>query len=226
LAVYCKKNPPSFDKPTPFDIKTFIIKTIYEERFEGKPGEDQIAHLKKFEKRCEMIKLNNVICEVIKIKMFPYSLGEKSNWFLDFPLGTSHPWINLKSAFMEIFGLRSVMSYNKEVLFLFKQQSDEWLVHTWERFRGIAYGQEHGLRDWMIIRAFYLGLSTKSKSYVDLKSGKTILEHTTTEAQNLLDGILLERKIYDELNATNIPSEPFDDRYEIYETIEEVKNVL
>jgi hypothetical protein len=59
---------------------------------------------------------------MIKVKMFPYSLGEKAlNWFLDFPLGTSHSWFNQKSAFIEIFGIRSIMSYNKKVLFSFKQ---------------------------------------------------------------------------------------------------------
>jgi hypothetical protein len=46
----------------------------------------------------------------------------------------------------------------------------------------------------MIMRTFYLGLSTKLKSYVDLKSGKPFLKLTTAEAQNLLDGILLEIK--------------------------------
>jgi hypothetical protein len=74
--------------------------------------------------------------------------------------------------------------------------------------------------------ACILPWTLKSKSYIDLKSGKTFLELTTAEAQNLLDGILLERKIYDRLNATNIPSEPFDDRYEIYERVEEVKNAI
>jgi hypothetical protein len=114
-----------------------------------------------------MIKLDNVSSKVIKIKMFPYSLGEKAlNWFLDFPLGTSHSWLNLKSDFMEIFGLRSVMSYNKEVLFSFKQQNDEWLVHAWERFRGIAYGREHGLGDWMIMHVFYLGLFQQNLSLI------------------------------------------------------------
>jgi hypothetical protein len=29
---------------------------------------------------------------------------------------------------MEIFGLSSIMSYNREVIFSFKQQSNEWLV--------------------------------------------------------------------------------------------------
>jgi hypothetical protein len=193
-----KKMPPSFGKSASFEIKTFIIKTIYEEIFEGKPGEDPIALLKKFEKRCDIIKLVNVSSEMIKVKMFPYSLGDKAlKWFLDFPLRTSHSWLNLKSTFMEIFGLRSVMSYNKEVIFSFKQQDDEWFVHAWEIFRGISDGREHGLRDWMIMHTFYSGLSTKSKSYVGLKSGKTFLELTAAEAQNLLDGLLLERKIHD-----------------------------
>jgi hypothetical protein len=62
----------------------------------------------------------------------------------------------------------------------------------------------------MIMHAFYLGLSTKSKSSIDFKSGKTFMELTTAEAQNLLDRMLLERKIYDRLNATNVPSEPFN----------------
>jgi hypothetical protein len=74
--------------------------------------------------------------------------------------------------------------------------------------------------------ACILPWTLKSKSYIDLKSGKTFLELTTAEAQNLLDGILLERKIYDRLNTTNVPSEPFDDRYEIYERVEEVKNAI
>jgi hypothetical protein len=59
-----KKFPPSFDKPTPFEIKTFIIKTIYEERFEGKSGEGPIAHLKKFEKS---VRLLNSTMLVVKL---------------------------------------------------------------------------------------------------------------------------------------------------------------
>jgi hypothetical protein len=75
----------------------------------------------------------------------------------------------------------------------------------------------------MIMHTFYRSLSTKSKSYVDFKSGKTFLELTAAEAQTLLDGLLLEKKIHDSLDKTDIPCEPFDDRYEIYERAEEVK---
>jgi hypothetical protein len=81
-----KKFPPSFDKATPFEIKTFIIKTIYEERFEGKTRKDQIGHLKKFEKRCEIIKLDNVSCEVIKKNVSLFTWRESSELVLRFSL--------------------------------------------------------------------------------------------------------------------------------------------
>jgi hypothetical protein len=112
--------------PKPIEIDPVIMKAIYEERFKGDPSEDPIAHLKRFEKRCDFIKLDNVSNERIKIKTFPYSLAERSLYCsLDFPLGTFHSWHNIKAAFMEIFGLPSIMSYNIEVIFSFKQQSNE-----------------------------------------------------------------------------------------------------
>jgi hypothetical protein len=76
------------------------------------------------------------------------------------------------------------------------------------------------------MRTFYHRLSTKSKSYVDLKSGKPFLDLTAAEAQNLLDGLLLERKIHNSLDTTDIPCEPFDDRCTMYDRVEEVKNAL
>ena len=36
-----------------------IMKSIYEYRFYGKPKEYPLAHLKKFDERCNMLKLNH-----------------------------------------------------------------------------------------------------------------------------------------------------------------------
>jgi hypothetical protein len=47
------------------------------------------------------------------------------------------------------------------------------------------------------------------------------LEHTAAAAQTLLDGLLLEKKTHDSLDKTDIPCEPLDDRYEIYDLHEE-----
>jgi hypothetical protein len=79
-------------------------------------------------------------------------------------LGTFHSWYNIKAAFKERFGPPSTMSYNRELIFAFKQRDNEKLIHAWERFRGLTYELGHSLRDWMIIHSFYSGLTMSSKS--------------------------------------------------------------
>jgi hypothetical protein len=83
--------------------------------------------------------------------MFPYLLAARSlDWFLNWPLGTFHLWYNIKDAFKERFGLLSTMSYNRELIFAFKQRDDEKLILAWERFIGLTHELENSLRDWMI----------------------------------------------------------------------------
>jgi hypothetical protein len=118
------------------------------------------------------------------------------------------------------------MSYNIEVIFSFEQKNNELLIDAWERFRGLAYEREHGLTYWMIMHTFYCGMSMNSKSYENYKSKKPFLELTTpADAINLLDGLLLEKKVKISLDKTDMPSEPFDDRYEIFDLNEEEKQV-
>jgi hypothetical protein len=128
--------------------------------------------------------------------MFLYSLSARSlDLFLNWPLGTFHSWYIIKAAFKERFGLPSTISFNRELIFAFKQRDDEKFTHAWERFRGFTYEMDHGLRDWMIIHVFYSGLIMSSKSYLNKQSGKTFLELTTDDAYKLLDNLLLECKI-------------------------------
>jgi hypothetical protein len=98
--------------------------------------------------------------------MFPYSFaGRALDWVLNCPLGTFNSWYNIKSAYIERSGPPSIMSYNRELIFSFKQKSNELLIHAWERFCGLAYELDHGLRDWMLMHSFYCGLTMSSKPY-------------------------------------------------------------
>jgi hypothetical protein len=102
--------------------------------------------LEKFEKKCTSINIDNVSNKRIKVKIFPYSLAARSlDWFLNRTLETFHSWI--KAAFKERFGLPSTISFNRELIFAFKQRDDEKLIHAWERFRGLIYELNHALRD-------------------------------------------------------------------------------
>jgi hypothetical protein len=141
-----KKFPPTFEMPKLFEIDPAIVKTIYEDRCKGNPCDCPITHLEKFEKRCESIKIDNFSNERIKVKMFPYSLCARSlDWFLNWSLGTFHSWYNIKDSFKERFYLPPTISFNRELIFAFKQRYDEKIIHAWERFRGITYKLNHGL---------------------------------------------------------------------------------
>ena len=52
---------------------------------------------------------------------------------------------------MKDFVLLKLYLILHKYFFAFKQEEEEPLVKTWERFRGIAFGMEHGLRDWMLM---------------------------------------------------------------------------
>ena len=170
-----------------------IVKVIYEHRFYGKPKEDPIPHLKKFDERCKMLNLSHAN---VKIKLFPYSLGGKAlDWILRWPPGNFSTWFNLKAAFFERFCSIEKICNLRQVLITFKQEEDEPLVKTWERFRGIAFGMEHGLRDWMLMHVFYRGLTEASRVFLDNQCEDSFMHTAANDTHYLLDGLLLEVRI-------------------------------
>jgi hypothetical protein len=62
-------------------------------------------------------------------------------------LGTFNSGYNIQASFIERVGPPSIISYNRELIFSFKQRNNELLILAWERFKGLAYELEHGLRD-------------------------------------------------------------------------------
>ena len=196
------------------EVDPNIMKAIYEYRFYGKPKEDPIPHLKKFNERCKMLNLSHAN---IKIKLFPYSLGGKAlDWILRWPPGNFSTWFNLKAAFIERFCSTEKVCNLRQIIITFKQEEDEPLVKTWERFRGIAFGMEHGLRDWMLMHVFYRGLSETSRVFLDNECEGSFMNTAATDTHNLLDGLLLEVRIKESLEKAQVPEDVFDDRHEIF----------
>ena len=70
-----------------FEVDHNITKMIYEHHSYGKPKEDHILHLKKFNEGCKVLNLNHANVNMIKVKLFPYSLAGKAlDWILRWPL--------------------------------------------------------------------------------------------------------------------------------------------
>jgi hypothetical protein len=66
-----------------YEIKPALINLVMKEQFSGTSSDDAAAHLNNFVKLCEMQKYKDVDVNIIKLKLFPFSLrGRAKDWLL------------------------------------------------------------------------------------------------------------------------------------------------
>jgi len=66
------------------------------------------------------------------------------------------------------------------------------LYEAWERFRDLLHlCPHHGLQCWMIIQAFYNGMTQSVRSIIHTAVEGTLMSKTKDEAYNLINEITL-----------------------------------
>ena len=72
-----------------FELKPALIIMVQQHQFTGHPSEDPNEHLGRFMRMENIVKLNGVRLEVIKLQLFPFSLRDMAaTWFESLPVGT------------------------------------------------------------------------------------------------------------------------------------------
>ena len=84
-----------------FKLKSALISIIQQQQFGGNPFEDPNGHLLNFLELCGTIKMNGVDHDVIKLKLFPFSLRYKvRSWFHNLMSGSINRWGELVEVFL------------------------------------------------------------------------------------------------------------------------------
>jgi hypothetical protein len=66
-----------------YEIKPALLNLVMKEQFSGASSDDDAAHLNNFVELCEMQKYKDVDGNIIKLKLFPFSLrGRAKDWLL------------------------------------------------------------------------------------------------------------------------------------------------
>jgi hypothetical protein len=91
--------------PTPtanfYEIKPALINLVMKEQFFGASTEDAAAHLNNFVELCEKQKYENIDVDIIKLKLFPFSLrGKAKDWLLSLTKNCIDSWAKCKNAFI------------------------------------------------------------------------------------------------------------------------------
>jgi hypothetical protein len=85
-----------------FEVSPSLLNLITREQFGGSTQEDASMHLHDFIEICDMQKFKNVENDILKLKLFPFSLrGKAKEWLHSLPTASIKSWGDLKEAFIK-----------------------------------------------------------------------------------------------------------------------------
>ena len=81
---------------TSYEIKPALLNLVMRDQFSG-AGDDDALHLNNFVELCDMQKYKEVERDVVKLKLFTFSLrGEAKIWFQSLPRNSIDSWDKCK----------------------------------------------------------------------------------------------------------------------------------
>src|SRR3954465_7051401 len=184
--------PPAPDA-TFYEIKPALLNLVMKEQFSGASSDDDAAHLNNFVELCEMQKYKDVYGDIIKLKLFPFSLrGKAKEWLLSLPRNSIDSWIKCKDAFIgKYYPPAKIISMRSDIM-KFKQIDNKHVAQAWERIKSLVKNcPTHGLTAWMIIQTFYAGLNFSSRNLLDSSAGGTSMTITLGAATKLFDNMMV-----------------------------------
>ncbi|KAJ9182762.1 hypothetical protein P3X46_006719 [Hevea brasiliensis] len=164
---------------------------VQQSQFGGNPSESPHVHLAHFLEISDMLKINGVSDDSIRLRLFPFSLKDRAReWLHSLPPGSITTWDELSQAFLAQYFPPSKTAKLRNELTSFKPRDDESLYEAWERYKDLQRRcPHHGIPKWMLVQHFYNGVSPAIRSTIDASSGGDLMEKSEDEAFSTLDKI-------------------------------------
>jgi len=124
---------------------------------------------------------------------FLFLLRDKARaWLHSLPSGCIITSYELIRAFLTKFFPPSKMTSLRNQITNFTQRDDEILYEAWEQFKDLLrLCSHHGLQWWMLIQAFYNGVTQLVRSSIHVAAGRVLMNKTEDEAYNLIEEMTL-----------------------------------
>jgi hypothetical protein len=102
------------------------------EQFSGCSTDDVVAHLNNFVELCEMRKYKDVESDIIKLKLFPFSLrGKAKDWLLSLPKNSIDSWAKCNDAFIgRYYTPAKIIALHSNIM-KFSQFDNEHVAQAW-----------------------------------------------------------------------------------------------
>ncbi|KAK8658757.1 hypothetical protein V6N13_036951 [Hibiscus sabdariffa] len=158
-------------------------------QFGGSPTENARQHLKSFLEICNSFKIHGVSNDVLKLKLFPYSLRDKAKaWLNNLQPDSLQSWTQLCRSFLAKFSYTNMMDHLRNPITSFRQEDGEAMHEAWERYRDLFRRcPMHGLPEWTQVSIFYNSVNTTTRMMLDASANGTLLDKPPRESLEILD---------------------------------------
>ncbi|GKA82230.1 reverse transcriptase domain-containing protein [Tanacetum coccineum] len=135
------------------------------------------------------LRFRDVLNDVIKLMMFPYSLEENTRlWYEKKPPNSILTWEDLVTKFVNQFFSPSKTTHLKNEISHFTQKFEETFSETWERFKEMLRAcPHHGFTELTQVETLYNGLNENDQDSLNAAVGGNLLSKTTREALNIIE---------------------------------------
>ncbi|KAG7594094.1 Zinc finger CCHC-type superfamily [Arabidopsis thaliana x Arabidopsis arenosa] len=183
-----------------FEIKSGLISMIQGNKFHGLPLEDPLDHFDNFDRLCSLTKINGVSEDSFKLRLFPFSLGDKAHhWEKTLPAGSITSWDDCKKAFLTKFFSNSRTARLRNEISSFTQKQSESICQAWERFKGYNIQcPHHGFKKASLLSTLYRGVLPKIRMLLDTASNGNFLNKDVEEGWELIENLALSDGNYNE----------------------------
>ncbi|KAG7578930.1 Retrotransposon gag domain [Arabidopsis thaliana x Arabidopsis arenosa] len=183
-----------------FEIKSGLIAMVQGNKFHGLPMEDPLDHLDEFDRLCSLTKINGVSEDDFKLRLFPFSLGDKAHqWEKSLPQGSITSWNDCKKAFLTKFFSNSRTARLRNEISGFTQKNAETFCEAWERFRGYQNQcPHHGFSKASLLSTLYRGVLPKIRMLLDTTSNGNFLNKEVEEGWELVENLAQSDGNYNE----------------------------
>lgn len=183
-------QPPPVDNHN-FEIKASLINMVQGSKFHGLPMEDPLDHLDQFDRFCGTTKMNGVSEDALKLRLFPFSLGEKAHtWEKNLPPDSITTWDQCKKAFLGKFFSATRTNRLRNEISSFTQRGNESFSEAWERFKGLtSQCPHHGFTHGSLLGTLYRGVSPKYRAHLDIASRGNFLGQEAEDGLNLVESL-------------------------------------
>nr|GFB22822.1 hypothetical protein [Tanacetum cinerariifolium] len=176
-----------------FEIKMNLLQLVQANKFHGPENDNPHTHISNFMRMTATLKYRDVLNDVIKIILFPYSLEDRAwIWYEKEPPNSILTWDDLVNQFFP----PSKTTHLKNKISRFTQRFDETFSEAWERFKDLLRAcPHHKFSELTQIDTFYNGLTEQDQDSLNAASGEL------TQIDTFYNG--LTEQDQDSLNAAS-----------------------